>query len=133
MNLAVLTLIPSRYGRIVRRAWIDEATKKFIVWANARFVPLTVKLDTIEGDFRKVEAKSQINFSSATKPQQQLRSSDIDTLRLQGTPYDHYKIFCKLLGRYERYKPIVNLRYAITHFLGNVAEAEQPFGRGKFI
>ena len=37
-----------RYGRIERRAWIDEATKKFIVWANARFIPLAVQVKKAE-------------------------------------------------------------------------------------
>ena len=35
----------NRYGRIARRAWIDKATKKFIVWANAQFVPLASRME----------------------------------------------------------------------------------------
>jgi hypothetical protein len=34
----------NRYSRIVRRALIDEATKKFIVWANMEFIPLVTKM-----------------------------------------------------------------------------------------
>ena len=35
----------NRYGRIVRRTWINEATKKFIVWANTQFVPLASRME----------------------------------------------------------------------------------------
>lgn len=38
----------NKYGRIVRRAWIDKATKKFIVWANAQFVPLAFRIEQAE-------------------------------------------------------------------------------------
>lgn len=34
----------ARYGRIVRRAMVDEATKKFIVWSNQKYVPLAQQL-----------------------------------------------------------------------------------------
>ena len=43
----------NRYGRIVRRAWIDEATKKFIIWANALFVPLAFRIEQAEAKFRE--------------------------------------------------------------------------------
>ena len=36
------------YGRIVQRAWIDEATKKHILWADAQFVPLTSRIEQAE-------------------------------------------------------------------------------------
>lgn len=34
----------NRYSRIIRRAWIDEAIKKFIVWTNAQFVLLVSRM-----------------------------------------------------------------------------------------
>jgi hypothetical protein len=43
----------NRYSRIVRRALIDEATKKFIVWANREFIPLVIKMQAAEAEFRE--------------------------------------------------------------------------------
>ena len=34
----------NRYNRIVKRGLLDEATKRFTLWSNARFVPLTERL-----------------------------------------------------------------------------------------
>ena len=34
----------ARYGRIVRRALLDESTKKFIAWSNREYVPLVLSL-----------------------------------------------------------------------------------------
>ena len=49
----------NRYGRIVRRAWIDEATKKFIVWANSQFVPLVLKMEQAETKLREQVTEHQ--------------------------------------------------------------------------
>lgn len=49
----------NRYGRIVQRAWIDEATKKFIVWANAQFVPWASRMEQVEAKFREHIIKDQ--------------------------------------------------------------------------
>jgi len=49
----------NRYGRIVRRAWIDEATKKFIVSANAQFVPLVSKIEQVEANLRESVIEKQ--------------------------------------------------------------------------
>jgi hypothetical protein len=49
----------NRYSRIVRRALIDEATKKFIVWANMEFIPLVTKMQAIEAELRETARDSQ--------------------------------------------------------------------------
>lgn len=119
-----------RYGRIVRRAWIDEATKKFIVWANARFVPLTVALDEIEDRLRAVKGTSDVDFgvSGAAQPHI-LNALSKGSLILKGDRDVQFTIITKFLGRQSRYKAIVQLRYTIATFLKEVAEAEQPFSR----
>lgn len=120
----------NRYGRIVRRAWIDEATKKFIVWANARFVPLTFKLTNVEANLRETEAASNVNLglSAASKPVAMNPSLE-NLVKLQGNRDNQYNAFCKLLGKQARYKAVVQLRWDIARFLEEVAEAEQPFGK----
>jgi hypothetical protein len=120
----------NRYGRIVRRAWIDEATKKFIVWANAEFVPLTAALDEIEGRFREVKAMSEINFDVSAAAQPHIVNAlSQGSLSLKGGRDAQINIFSKVLGRQVRYKTIVQLRYKIATFLTEVGEAEQPFSR----
>jgi hypothetical protein len=49
----------NRYSRIVRRALIDKATKKFIVWANIEFIPLVTKMQAIEAELRGTTRGSQ--------------------------------------------------------------------------
>lgn len=118
------------YGRIVRRAWIDEATKKFIVWANARFVPLTVALDEIEDRFREVKATSEVTFGVSAAPQPHiLNAPSKGSLILKGGRDAQYNTFSKILGRQPRYKAIVQQRHNIAIFLKEVSEAEQPFSR----
>jgi len=55
----------NRYGRIVLRAWIDEATKKSFVWANAQFVPLASRLEQAEAKLRESVNEKQAELSSA--------------------------------------------------------------------
>jgi hypothetical protein len=43
----------NRYSCIVRRVLLDEATKKFIVWANTRFIPFVERMQTIEAELRE--------------------------------------------------------------------------------
>lgn len=56
----------NRYSRIVRRALIDEATKKFIVWANIQFIPLVTKMQVIEVEHREAAGGSQKGFDTAS-------------------------------------------------------------------
>lgn len=120
----------NRYGRIVRRAWIDEATKKFIVWANAQFVPLTVKLDEIETRYRQIKAASEIDFgTSISSTSFRPEASATNAISLKGTRDAQFVTFSKLLGKQQRFKPIVQLRYNIAKFLKEVDVAEQPFSK----
>jgi len=119
-----------RYGRITRRAWIDEATKKFIVWANARFVPLALALDETERLLRQTKATSEINFGvSAGSGLVNLNNSSMEPLVLKGVRNAQFTIFCRLLGKQARYKGVVQQRQNISAFLREVDEAEQPFSR----
>lgn len=47
------------YNRIVCRALIDEAPKKFIVWANTKFISLISRIQAIETEFRETIKNSQ--------------------------------------------------------------------------
>ena len=114
----------NRYSRIVRRALIDEATKKFIVWANMGFIPLVTKMQAIEAELRETVGGSR-KASDKLSPETPLSGP----FQLNGSR-DHQIAQIRTLTRKEnRYKTIIELRREIKKFLQQVNEKEQPFGR----
>ncbi|MCJ1396232.1 hypothetical protein MMC18_009121 [Xylographa bjoerkii] len=108
----------NRYSRIVRRALIDEATKKFIVWANMEFIPLVTRMQAIEAELRETGIDKVSPATALSGP-----------LHLKETR-DHQISGIEALTRKEnRYKTIIGLRREIKLFLHRVNEREQPFGR----
>ncbi|KAL8993845.1 MAG: hypothetical protein Q9169_006042 [Polycauliona sp. 2 TL-2023] len=122
----------NRYGRIVRRAWIDEATKKFIVWANAHFVPLASKMEQAEAKFRESVTEKQ-NPKSPLLEQAELPSAldklSLEPIRLIGARDQQIKVVLKACKANARYKDSFLLRVDIKRFLKEVDEAEQPISR----
>ena len=122
----------NRYGRIVRRAWIDEATKKFIVWANARFIALASKMEQVEAKLREPVTEKQTAKSPLLR-QAQLSSAldrlSLEPIRLIGSRDQQIKVVLKALKADARYKDISLLRIDIRRFLKEVDEAEQPINR----
>ncbi|KAH7327558.1 hypothetical protein BKA65DRAFT_608325 [Rhexocercosporidium sp. MPI-PUGE-AT-0058] len=98
----------NRYSRIVRQVLIDEATKKFIVWANMEFIPLITRMQVIEAELR-----------SSQKASDKLKGSRDHQISQIGT----------ITRKENRYKTIIGLRREIKKFLQQVNEKEQPFGR----
>ena len=122
----------NRYGRIVRRAWIDEATKKFIVWANAQFVPLASRMERAEAKLR--DLVTEIQAPKPRPPGQAELSSALDRLslepvRLVGSRDQQVKAVLKAQKADARYKDISLLRFDVKRFLHEVDEAEQPISR----
>ncbi|ELR09946.1 hypothetical protein GMDG_04422 [Pseudogymnoascus destructans 20631-21] len=114
----------NRYSRIVRRALIDESTKKFIVWANMGFIPLVTRMQAIETGFRetvrddrKVPDRVLTEFPSSQQ------------INLNGTPNNQVSKIGTLVRKENRYKTIIELRWEISKFVQQVNEKEQPFGR----
>jgi len=103
---------------------IDEATKKFIVWANMEFVPLVTKMQTIEAEFREIDAKNKI-ASLQVLPEVHLSRS----LQLERSPDRQISQIGTLMSKVDRYKTILRLRKDIKKFLQRADEKEQPFGR----
>ena len=114
----------NRYSRIVRRALIDEATKKFIVWANMEFIPLVTKMEAIEADLRDTASGSQ-KASDKAPPATPLP----EPLQLKGSRDHQISQIGTLTRKDNRYKTIIGLRREIKKFLQQVNEKEQPFGR----
>ncbi|KAI4239984.1 MAG: hypothetical protein L6R40_005416 [Gallowayella cf. fulva] len=122
----------NRYGRIVRRAWIDEATKKFIVWANARFVPLAAKMEQAESKFRESAIDEQIPKSRLPEQAELLTALDklsLEPIRLLGSREQQIKLIREACKGNTRYKHSFLLRGEINRFLKEVDEAEQPISR----
>lgn len=104
-----------RYGRLVRRALLDESTKKFIVWSNANYVDLARRLQVLE-DTPEVAATL-------------IPPSNAFDIRLDG-PRDHQisimnkrHIMRQLLG------PALALRSDMSKHQYKVRKDEQPFRR----
>ena len=116
----------NRYSRIVRRALLDEATKKFIVWANTRFIPLVKRMQTIEAELRKDTGDDQ---GAKSVPTETDLSGLVGPLRLNRTRDEQVSRIRSLIGKEKRYKSIFQLRQEIKKFLRQVDETEQPFGR----
>ena len=114
----------NRYSRIVRRALIDESTKKFIVWANMGFIPLVTRMQAIEAEFRETVRD---NHKASDRASTQLPSSE--QVQLSGTRNKQISQIGPLMRNENRYKMILELRWEISKFLHQVDEKEQPFGR----
>lgn len=114
----------NRYSRIIRRAMIDEATKKFIVWANRGFIPLVKRMEEIEADLRGTTGGIQATAHSVL-----LEMASSESLQVNGTRDQQFRHISNLLRKETRYKAIIKLRREIESFLQQVSENEQPFGR----
>ncbi|KAL8935906.1 MAG: hypothetical protein Q9211_004449 [Gyalolechia sp. 1 TL-2023] len=122
----------NRYGRIVRRAWIDEATKKFIVWANAQFVPLAARMGRVETRLRESVGETPTVNSPTSQPAElsaALGSLSLEPLLVAGPRDKQIKIIYKAQNQNHRYRDISLLRTNISRFLHDVDEAEQPISR----
>lgn len=106
----------SRYGRIVRRALLDEATKKFILWANGRYVRLAETLQELQHQLREsMDTFKELNTTSAA-----------DAVHVKGNRAQQL-LKIRQLDTASRYKAISTLRGDIAGFLSKVKKEEQPF------
>ncbi|KAM0446917.1 hypothetical protein ACHAO4_009068 [Trichoderma viride] len=107
----------ARYGRIVRRAMLDESTKKFIEWSHGQYLSLATRL-----------LKEQENLG-----QQQKTKTASSTLK--GGKLTHYAPRLRQLRELEkitddsRYNSIINLWRKIGSYASDVRREEQPFQR----
>ncbi|TGO06847.1 hypothetical protein BTUL_0451g00010 [Botrytis tulipae] len=114
----------NRYSRIVRRALIDEATKKFIVWANVEFIPLVTRMHAIEAELRETIGGSRKDSETASP-----LTPFSEPLQLKGTLDQQISLIGNRMHKESRYIKIIGLRREIKKFLQQVNEKEQPFGR----
>lgn len=107
----------SRYGRLVRRAILDESTKKFILYVNREHVPLAEELPKLIKRLHDQEGKVAV----------QLFQSEI---RLEGPRACQIKEMYKLLNHDKlRWREIMDLRKRVTEYRRKVTLEEQPFNQ----
>lgn len=109
-----------RYGRIIKRGIIDEATKKFIIWANVQFLPLEARLHEQEEKLREVKW---------TAPPKNSAIISTVTLVIKGGINEQVGKIQSQHGLPACYKETLALRREIQRYLKEVSENEQPFGR----
>lgn len=103
-----------RYGRIVRRAMLDEATKKFIAWSNDNYLKLAERLVQEQ---HALEQRADILYEGfgCSGP-----------LRLVRSSANHISFLCKWVGN-GRYNNIQGLYMDMRRYLAQVKVEEQPF------
>ncbi|KAJ6114997.1 hypothetical protein N7486_000775, partial [Penicillium sp. IBT 16267x] len=112
----------SRYGRLVRRALLDEATKKFILYLNQRYVPLAQELPAVLSQLQLREGAK----ATATRVFQ--RGINI---KLEGPAKRQVSLMSSLVNKQDsrRWKDILSLRFKIAEYQAKVAMEEQPFSQ----
>lgn len=105
----------ARYGRLVRRALLDECTKKFILFSNNEYIVIAKDLSKTLNGLREKEAEKFEDFNNkkATKIEGP-RGYQIETLSK----------FMSL-----RWRESLLLRKRLVKYLRNVSLEEQPFQR----
>ncbi|KAL4911007.1 AAA domain-containing protein [Aspergillus multicolor] len=115
----------SRYGRLVRRALLDEATKKFILYLNQQYVPMAQELP---GCISQLQ-----NFELGARTKETARAvflTDVN-IRIEG-PADHQvRLMTSRIAKYDkgRWRKLLSLRDRIREYQLRVQVQEQPFNR----
>ncbi|KAK7746029.1 hypothetical protein SLS53_002751 [Cytospora paraplurivora] len=104
----------SRYGRIVRRAMLDEATKKFISWCSNRHLELAERLLLGQQSLEQNPTKATEDVGRPGR------------LDLTGTAYDQIKKLRIWVGK-GRYNKLLQTYAEILKYMDQVRVEEQPF------
>ncbi|KAJ5538073.1 hypothetical protein N7494_007552 [Penicillium frequentans] len=112
----------SRYGRLVRRSLLDEATKKFILYLNQQYVPLAQELPAVLSELQLREGA----MATAIRVfQGRLK------IELQGPANHQVSLMSNLVTKNDsqRWKEILTLRFKIAEYQAKVKTEEQPFSQ----
>ncbi|RFU80293.1 hypothetical protein TARUN_1969 [Trichoderma arundinaceum] len=107
----------ARYGRIVRRAMLDESTKKFIAWSHGQYLSLATRL--LEEQEGLEQARQTKVVTSKLKGGQLVGS---------GTRLKQLRELQRIVGK-GRYDSIIKLWRDIGSHGNEVRREEQPFQR----
>ncbi|KAF3061545.1 NFX1-type zinc finger-containing protein 1 [Daldinia childiae] len=108
----------SRYGRIVRRAMLDESTKKFVSWSQIEYSKLAELLLDVQG-----------RISTAPPPPRVLQKDTRSNKKVfSAGRVKQIQLIRDWVGD-NRYEEAFKLWQRINNFLGQVRREEQPFQR----
>ncbi|KAE8393481.1 hypothetical protein BDV23DRAFT_191655 [Aspergillus alliaceus] len=110
----------ARYGRLVRRALLDEATKKFILYVNQTYVPMAQALTRL------------LALLPAHKGTAAAKVSQVEvTLKIEGPPDHQVRLMHQHLRKHDgtRWKGLMSLREQVTKYYKTVKVEEQPFNQ----
>ncbi|KAG6013779.1 hypothetical protein E4U41_004997, partial [Claviceps citrina] len=114
----------ARYGRIVRRATLDEATKKFISWSNAKHLGLESALLDAESALQKTAEGLDLDAGAVAV------ASRAKSKRPRNThPRLGFLSFLDKDVKLKRYGALLQRWKDIDRFVEQVGEEEQPFQR----
>lgn len=107
----------ARYGRLVRRAMLDEATKKFISWSHTESLKLAGRL-----------AKTQQELSEMPQPRPLPQNTRPSKAVFSKGRLKQLHMMRDWVGT-GRYDKAISLWNAINNFSSKVRKEEQPFKR----
>ncbi|KAM0352236.1 hypothetical protein ACHAP4_009250 [Fusarium culmorum] len=107
----------SRYGRIVRRAMLDEATKKFISWSNNEYHLVASRLVTEQECLAAMEPPGILDRNAGAAA----------NLTVAGSRQRQLQLLKELVGT--RYDSILKFRKTVVSYATKVKKEEQPFQR----
>ncbi|KAK0612029.1 hypothetical protein B0T14DRAFT_500988 [Immersiella caudata] len=110
----------SRYGRIIRRAQLDEATKRFISWSTAACSGLAEELLVL---LQKLQNTPAIKAASSRQP------NGASTAKFNSPRLRSLHDMQRIAGNNGRYEAMIQLWGKIQKFANKVRQEEQPFHR----
>ncbi|GLA99149.1 hypothetical protein AtubIFM57143_007451 [Aspergillus tubingensis] len=115
----------SRYGRLVRRAMLDEATKKFILYLNNEYVPMAQELPKL------VSALPEAKNLAGSLAMFQIG----EAIRVEGSGSQQIKRLGDLMkkNKMNRWDGLLQLRKRMVKYYSRVQVEEQPFSRVQYL
>ncbi|KAJ5999068.1 hypothetical protein N7451_006878 [Penicillium sp. IBT 35674x] len=112
----------SRYGRLVRRSLLDEATKKFILYLNQQYVPLAQELPVV---LTQLQLREGAMTTAIRIFQGRIK------IELQGPANHQVSLMSSLVNKKKsrRWEEILALRFKIAEYQAKVKMEEQPFSQ----
>ncbi|KAJ5643718.1 uncharacterized protein N7484_006225 [Penicillium longicatenatum] len=106
----------ARYGRLVRRALLDESTKKLILRLNQEFVPLAQQLTRESRKLREVDLLEMARWPN---------------IEIKGQSQEQLEVMQPVMNsaKPRRWNKMIELRERIMEYVRVVNPEEQPFQR----
>lgn len=110
----------SRYGRLVRRAILDESTKRFLLYLSREFVPLARELP--------LQIAATLENKKELSP---LLLQEQITINIGGSRDKQFRQMADIIQKYggNRWREVIGLRNRIIQYYNTVEEKEQPLSR----